>query len=41
MDKQSTQTRLNGLRERSGQYHYRFKVNGQEYSGNTELAARL
>ena len=41
MSRPSTQASDNGLRERSGQYHYRFKVNGQEYSGNTELAARL
>lgn len=28
-----------GLRNRAGQWHYRFKVNGHEYSGCTDLAA--
>jgi site-specific recombinase XerD len=27
------------LRERAGKWHYRFKVNGKEYAGNTDLAA--
>lgn len=28
-----------GLREREGNWHYRFKVNGEEYTGNTNFAA--
>ena len=28
-----------GLRPREGNWHYRFKVNGQEYTGNTGFAA--
>lgn len=28
-----------GLRNRDGKWHYRFKLNGQEYSGSTELTA--
>jgi hypothetical protein len=27
------------LRKRSGNWHYRFEYKGQEYSGNTDLAA--
>ncbi len=27
------------LRSREGNWHYRFEVDGREYSGNTDLAA--
>jgi len=31
--------RVRGLRKREGNWHYRFKLHGREYSGSTELTA--
>jgi integrase len=36
--RKSKTTNIVGLRSREGRWHYRFKANGQEYSGSTGLA---
>lgn len=35
----SLKRKIRGLRKREGHWHYRFKVNGREHSGNTGLTA--